>query len=874
MDVSGPSPESESVSQAQAGAKDDVWLASSCALCYGSCSILAHRVDGVVVKIEGNPESVVGKGKLCGKGVSGLMTHYDPNRVRVPLRRTNPDKGIGVDPGWQEITWDEALDEIAGHLRRVRAEDPRKLMLERTTTLNAARIPFQTFAAAFGTPNHSTAGGGLHCGNGPHLLSGIMHASWGVVPDFQYCNYAVYFGASKGHGAGHASCSNMAMAADARARGMKMVVVDPMCNFAAAKATEWVPIRVGTDAALALAMCNVMVNELGVFDAPYLKAKTNGPYLIGPDKRYVRDSDSGEPLVWDSEAGAAGPYNRVSPDHMALDGVYQVDGTECRPAFSLLRRHLETFTPEWGAEISTVPAADIARLAGEFAAEARIGSTMVIDGVTLPYRPVAAIAFRGSAGHMNSVYNFLAVDLLNQLVGAADMVGSCLGFNPACDGHPETGRLRYSPSPGPDGLMVTGSWMGYHYPYPIGEPRKPQQLGLQDLFVMSMTSPFLDSTDQEMLWQNFDLPYRPELMINLGANLLMSVGNKETVAASLAKYKFIVSIDLFLTETTDFADIVLPDCDYLESVDSRSNFPFIFSLPGGMGEWCWPIRQPVVAPDGQQRMFAEVLMELAERAGFLTDLIAAYNAALDLQPPYRLDTERTYSYAEICDAELKTNFGPERDLAWFKEHGVIKWPKKPEEVYWRHFTDVRVPIYWEWMPDLRDKIAAIAEPAGLNIPEAYYQPLPDWLPCPSHGCRAPGFDFYAFYYRDTIHTNSFTMENAWLDEAAQLDPFSYTIAINAGAGRAKGIADGSVVEVETETGRKVTGRVRLTEAIHPEGLGIAACAGHWGDGMPLAKGKGVFFNELLELDRDHASLVNLNLDLCAKVRVRVTEAPR
>ena len=67
------------------------------------------------------------------------------------------------------------------------------------------------------------------------------------------------------------------------------------------------------------------------------------------------------------------------------------------------------------------------------------------------------------------------------------------------------------------------------------------------------------------------------------------------------------------------------------------------------------------------------------------------------------------------------------------------------------------------------------------------------------------------------------------------------------------------------------GRVRLTEAIHPEGLGIAALAGHWGDGMPVAKGKGVFFNELLELDYEHCSPVNLNLDLC--VRVKVTAKP-
>ena len=129
---------------------DDVWLPSSCALCYGTCSILAHRVDGVVVKIEGNPESVVGKGKLCGKGVSGLMTHYDPNRVRVPLRRTNPEKGIGVDPKWREITWDEALDEICGHLTCGSATTTRANWCSSgRRRCNASMMPYFAFMSSF-----------------------------------------------------------------------------------------------------------------------------------------------------------------------------------------------------------------------------------------------------------------------------------------------------------------------------------------------------------------------------------------------------------------------------------------------------------------------------------------------------------------------------------------------------------------------------------------------------------------------------------------------------------------------------------------------------------------------------------------------------
>jgi anaerobic selenocysteine-containing dehydrogenase len=624
---------------------------------------------------------------------------------------------------------------------------------------------------------------------------------------------------------------------------------------------------VGTDAALALAMAHVMVNELAVFDAPYLQAKTNAPYLIGPGGRYVRDATSGKPLVWDLATHSARPFSDARAADMALEGSFEVDGVNCRPAFALLREHLRKFTPEWSESLCTVPAANIRRLAGEFAREARIGSTIVVDGLTLPYRPVAAIAFRGAQGHVNSVYNFFAIDLLNQLVGAADVVGSCLGFAPASLGYPGTGRPRYVPSPDPDGLMRVGTWMGYHYPYPPSEPRMPQKMGLQDLFVMGMTSPFLDSVDREAFWEKLELPYRPEVLINFGSNLLLSIANRRTVADSLAKYKFMVSFDLYLTETSSFADIVLPDCSYLQSWDSRSMFPFILAHPAGMGEWSWPIRQPVLPPEGEQRRFNDVLMDLADRIGMRADLNAALNASLDLKPPYRLDSERRYSYEEICDIDLKCNFGPEHGLEWFKQNGVLTWPKKPEEVYWRPFVDVRVPVYWEFLLDVGEKIAALAEPRGVEIDRQFYQPLPDFIPCRSHCCSVEGFDLYAFYYRDTLHTNSYTLENPWLDEAAKIDPNTYAIAINAATGRQKGLRDGQEVLLQTERGREVKGRVRLTEAVHPEGVGIAACAGHWGEGMPIAKDKGVAFNALLELDWQHVSPINLNLDLCVRVKV-------
>ena len=94
---------------------EDVWINTTCGACYCGCGARVRKLNGVPVKIEGIQKSTMGgEGSgLCGKGAASLMYYHDPNRIKKPLRRTNADKGIGVDPKWKEISWDEALDEIA-----------------------------------------------------------------------------------------------------------------------------------------------------------------------------------------------------------------------------------------------------------------------------------------------------------------------------------------------------------------------------------------------------------------------------------------------------------------------------------------------------------------------------------------------------------------------------------------------------------------------------------------------------------------------------------------------------------------------------------------------------------------------------------------
>src|SRR5574341_1262000 len=88
-------------------------ISTACGMCYVGCGILVEVENGVVVNIEGNPASLQNRGDMCAKGKAGIMNLYNPHRVKVPLKRTNPKKGLDEDPGWREISWDEAITTIA-----------------------------------------------------------------------------------------------------------------------------------------------------------------------------------------------------------------------------------------------------------------------------------------------------------------------------------------------------------------------------------------------------------------------------------------------------------------------------------------------------------------------------------------------------------------------------------------------------------------------------------------------------------------------------------------------------------------------------------------------------------------------------------------
>jgi anaerobic selenocysteine-containing dehydrogenase len=885
------------------GNMTESWIHTQCAQCYGGCGMRVKVVDGVAVHVEGEPDSDMGsRGGLCGKGSASLMSLYDPNRIKYPVKRTNPKKGYGEDPKWEKISWDEALSTIAKKHKEVLEKDPRAVVIAGTPspgTNKKLSVIFSGFLLTLGCRNFAPGGVGLHCGNGAHFGAGLVHCSWSILPDYKYCNYAIQFGSNKGTGSGHSSAQAMRRAAEARARGMKNIVFDPICNFGGGKATEWIPILPGTDLAVILAMSNIIVNKIGRYDEEFLKKYTNGPYLVGPDQKFVRDSETGQPLLWDETDDRPKAWNDPSLSaQCSLLGDYEVKGIRCRPAFGVLKEHLRKYEPEWAEKISTVPAAKIERITREFLEEARIGSTIEIEGVKLPYRPVSTFMFRGGQGHSNCFHQYFASCLLNQLVGNVEAVGGTVGWPARGFGYPKTGYPRYEPYAGVDGMLVPGQW-ATHEPWPPEDPKWPDRLSLSDFFVHGHTTGFPYAEDFEEIWEKAGRPYDCQIVALIGGNLFKSTADIESVGNFLSKVPFCWGVFTEHNETTEaFLDVVLPEKHALEQLDVSSSIGYYFNYPTGMEDWTFHLRQPAVKNRYEERDLLDILFDLADRLG--PEIRAKFNKYLDtyfsgkltkwgaadmaghgekhsiqqIQEEYPIiKPEERLSNDEFIDRTLKYMFGKDKGLEYFLEKGFETWKKRPEEAYWRTFISARGPIYYEFLLNSKEKGMPIAEKLGINMDWSQYTPLLTYFPCVLYKEREayPDYPYIAFTYRDTLHSATATFENPLLDEMSKNNPFTYNISIHPEAAKSQGIKDGDMICVENIRGRKMVGGAKLMIGIHPQAVASITGGGGWAKGRPIAKGKGAMYNDLLVNDMEHKCPITLNIETAARVKVYKVE---
>jgi len=340
-------------------AADEKIFASTCHLCSAGCGILVRVANGKVVKLEGNPMHPVNQGSLCPKGQAAPELLYNPDRLTGPQKR---DRLTGQT---SPITWDEAVQMVSQKLNELRqAGHPEQAVLMHGDTRGQMRSFLTRFMQAVGSPNivsHESlnvAAAKL----GVYLTQGVY-----TMPayDFEKTNYILSFGANflEAGSNPQRTISGYTYLRRGRATRGKVVVIDPRQGIHGAKADEWIPIKPGTDAALALGMANVIIRT-GLVDADFIKNYSFGFDNIGKNKGF-------------------------------RDFV------------------LDNYDPSRVEQITGVPATTIARLAGEFAS----------NKPALAILPGKGGMLNGSFG---GVYAAMAVHILNALVGSIETPGGTM----------------------------------------------------------------------------------------------------------------------------------------------------------------------------------------------------------------------------------------------------------------------------------------------------------------------------------------------------------------------------------------------------------------------------------------------------------------
>ncbi|MGD8271110.1 MAG: molybdopterin-dependent oxidoreductase [Desulfobacterales bacterium] len=234
-----------------------------CRNCHGGCGVIAYVRDGKVVKVEGDPDSPISHGSMCSKGLAVTQMAYHPDRILHPMKKSNGD--------WRRISWDEALDTVAGKFKEAQEKYGAESILLGQGTGRDFESHFSRLGNMLGTPNMITAGHMCYlsriaatlttCGRHPAIdYAGDPKCivMWGCNP--LWTNPDEYKGVSFWR---------------AYQKGAKLIVIDPRKGFLAKRADLWLQVRPGTDAALALGLHHVIIEE-ELYDKGFVSRYVHG----------------------------------------------------------------------------------------------------------------------------------------------------------------------------------------------------------------------------------------------------------------------------------------------------------------------------------------------------------------------------------------------------------------------------------------------------------------------------------------------------------------------------------------------------------------------------------------------------------------------
>ena len=510
-------------------AADQIYSGICRNFCTNGCFLNCHVRDGKLVRVTArdmpNPEY----NRICPKGLTIPHIVYGADRIQYPMKRTG-ERGSGE---FERITWEEAIQTITDTWKQIQAESgPSAIAYHRMTGNNAflcgssyggvllrfvKAMGMSTLDGAFDTAEPFASDRMVGCGP---FTSNNIHL------DYKNAKTMIIWGANP------AVCQlqTMHFLLEVRDAGTKVIYIDPIYNQTSMLADQWVPLRAGSDGALALGIMRVIV-ENGWQDEEYLKKNSTAAYLVKEDHTYLRLSDLGQAeagseddriMVW--EGGKAVAFDAATDPELLVKGQ-DVEGFAVNSAYALLVDRLNERSIEEIVELTNVDAETIKGLAEQIATQT----------------PTSFYTAYGADHYYNGHWNYSCIIATAILTGNVGKPGAFVG----------TSFIRTGGAPGTPYINVEAA-LDVESPGDGPTVKMPR-----------MTEVMNEKTHNGQ-------PLEIRSVYLTTSNLLVSNGKRQATLEWFKKLDFIVAADITMTETCNWADIVLPAAHWFECEDAMS----------------------------------------------------------------------------------------------------------------------------------------------------------------------------------------------------------------------------------------------------------------------------------------------------------------
>ena len=597
---------------------------TTCYMCACRCGINVHMKEGKVAYIEGNKDHPVNQGVLCAKGSAGIMQVNAPSRLRAPMKRVG-ERGSGE---FEEITWEEAYDIAVSKLKPIRDEDPSKLAF--FTGRDQSQSFTSLWAQGFGTPNYAAHGGFCSVNMAAAGIYTMGGAFWEFgQPDWDHTKMLMIFGVAEDH---DSNPIKMGLG-KIKARGAKVVGVNPIRSGYNAVADEWVGITPGTDGLFILSMLHCLI-KAGKIDLDYLSQFTNAPVLLdetngsAEEGLFLKNKD-GKALVIDRNTGKLAPFDGkgVYPD---LAGTHRKAGVTHRTVFHhMIERYMsEEYSPEAVAERCGISAKRIRKLAAELA-DVAFNQAIELDRPWTDFRgkkhdkmvgrPVSFHSMRGISAHANGFQTCRALHILQIMLGSVETPGG-MRFKPPypkpATAHPKP-HCKVTP-----GAALDGPHLGFtHGPDDLCLREDGTAARIDKAFTWE--NPMSSHGMMHMVISNAHAgdPYKIDTLFMYMANMSWNSSMNTSGVIDMLTDKDedgnyvipnIIYSDAYSSEMVAYSDLILPDTTYLERHDCISLLDRPICEADAVAD---AIRWPVVEPDRNVKGFQSALCDLGARLG-------------------------------------------------------------------------------------------------------------------------------------------------------------------------------------------------------------------------------------------------------------------